>query len=82
LKDFLDFEETIYFSLLDLELHTQSMNPSKMLEINQSLLEESFSSNFETDAIKLKSLMESVKENIEAKGKMPHQWYSDLINWN
>lgn len=73
MKDFLDFEETIYFSLLDLELHTQSMNPSKMLEINQSLLEESFSSNFETDAIKLKSLMESVKENIEAKGKMPHQ---------
>ena len=53
------FEETIYFSLLDLHLHSLAateITPQTMLDVNQKLLEESFSFNYSTEGIKLKSL--------------------------
>ena len=65
LRDFLSFEETIYFSLLDLKLHSGNISPVNMIEINQKLLEESFAFNFKTDDVQLnKTLIEAMKENV------------------
>jgi Zn-dependent oligopeptidase len=81
LKDFLSFEETIYFSLLDLKLHSGHITPVNMLEINQKLLEESFAFNFKTDSIQLKSYFDQMKESMASKGVSPSLRLHDLIDW-
>ena len=49
MKEFMKFEETIYFSLLDLEFHklkSTELTAENLIKINSELLEESFGFNF------------------------------------
>jgi len=67
---YLNLEETIYFSLLDLNLHNGTITPQSMVDINTQLMASSFSYNYSTDNVQLKTFSEQLAQNIKSKGDL------------